>query len=73
MKIPYLSILIGGHALIAVWLSMAVFSSDMNDSGYATLPGMNAEAEAIRPLPASLADNPSAAGAELAGNQDFTQ
>ena len=60
MKIPYLSILIGGHALIAIWLSMAVFSSEMDDSGYAKLPE-------------TLVDNPEGTARELIGIQDITR
>ena len=38
MEIPYRSILIGGHLLLAAWFGMALASSDMEASGYGPLP-----------------------------------
>lgn len=38
MEIPYRSILIGGHLLLAAWFGMALASSNTDASGYGPVP-----------------------------------
>jgi hypothetical protein len=38
MEIPYRSILIGGHLLLAAWFGMALASSNIEASGYGPVP-----------------------------------
>lgn len=57
-KIPYRTIMIGGHAFIAAWLTMAVVSCDVDKTEDGELPDVKVEVEGEAKLPKYDVDGP---------------
>jgi hypothetical protein len=58
MKIPYHSVLIGGHAMIAAWMTMALVSCDVDKTEDGELPDVKVEVEGEAKLPKYDVDGP---------------
>jgi hypothetical protein len=58
MKIPYRSVLIGGQAVIASWLTLALVSCDVDKTEDGELPDVKVEVDGEAKLPKYDVDGP---------------
>jgi len=51
MKIPYYSVLVGGHAVIAAWMTVALVSCDVDKTEDGELPDVKVKVDGEAKLP----------------------